>query len=629
METINLKKDRIRRLGLSFVFGQVTQRAIIIIVAVASSFILIYLVTRLLTYALIAAALTYIVIILTVILLDLLRYKFNKPDQVFVRMLKHFLKTVVSKDKKDILRQEFNLRLDSSYLKEILKNQGQERGLPQTMVDQLDEAIRILGIVEQKIKDDPESIVKIHAVQVTKSEADEELNYWRSLKAVQYLNKQKELLDTYKNRVEIQRFFITDPGELSVKALAVIANHHYWKIKTAWGIRGQCSLPITGYQNMLLISFQGQSPFKVAILGEVPQEGTIYADKFYTYWSYYDRSGEEPFFVSLRTQLSKALGELRAGTITEMDDQKIDEILLKKAKVTDQRIDEILAAIKEVLSETENKNEDRVNKIKKILKAKKHDYAWGYYAFRRVRNLIPHAESVTAVDITSVKKSLSILRQNPGYLEWQDACFKQISSDDKNRFLRRCYLIDPFKPDTVTNFTEILNDYFLRFDKEILPDNLIIYYTSIYKVKAKIDDMDEANVQSWLNTKLINVKQLVAEHAYRSGVKSDEGELSLEELRLWLFKTIARDFLYTEKFIYDYINPDAKVDQTGPDDYKFIEQEKHENYGELKKEYDKIFKFLRDQCGAKQVKNISDVNPNQIKQNLDSPPSGAAVTSGG
>jgi hypothetical protein len=661
MEPIDLKKDRKRRLALSLVLGRVAQRALIIIVAITIFPLLTFLLTHSLYQAVASGALAYVVSIVTLIVLDVLRYGYETPDRIFEKVLRRFLRTNISSEKRERLREEFEVRLKTSYLKDILIDQGLRRGLRQTMVEQLDEAIRILRYVEERLADDPESSVTMHAVQVSSSESDEEFNYWRSLKAVQYLNQQRELLRRYGSRVHIQRFFITDPGELNIKALAVIANHRYWGIRTSWGIRGRCHLPFKfelpapragnrivssvkpsadlnrlsraealaglqsndqsntfSYLNALLISFEGKVPFKVAILGEVPKEGELYNDTFVTYWSVYDAATEEPFSVALWNQVKKALEDIREGSILEMDDGRIDQMLREETEQTNARIDDVINRIGAVLTKTTEMTAEKtaeIHEIAHILKIRKYDYPRGYYAFRRVRNQIPDAQSIVAVDVTSVKRSLSILRQNPGYLEWQDACFNQIKQG-VNRRLSRCYLLDQNKPDTIEHFIEILSDYFARFGTEILPDNVNLYYTSIDKLYLAVNLMEEDELQEWLESKVENIKYLVIDHLSRGGLAAADQLETLEGKRLVLSASIARDFLYTEHFIYDYVNPDAKVDQTGPDDYKFIERQYESNFTDLRAEYSRAFSFLLSRCGATQIKNKKTVEADQISQSL-------------
>jgi hypothetical protein len=580
---MNNSQERLRRAIRSVVLSEATRRLFLIILAVTVSFRIGYGIRKDYFQAVIVGVLVYAALLLSLICLDLSQ-RFVTAERLFNKLLKRLLTShAMSESVRTIVKQEFTLRLQQSNLMNLVNSDRLERGLPRTVIDEVDEAVRIANHLRESLDADPSARVSIFAVHVTKAEVDEEFNYWRSLKAVDYLEKQRELLRT--GRAQIWRFFITDRETLTLKALAVIAYHRYWGIRTVWGIRDRCNLPIRGYGNMLDASFQGRTPFTVAILVKSDtHDGAYrgaYQDQFITYWSFFDKPGIEPLSINLQKEFDTSLNQLSA---TGSEQSSFVEM-------TDQKIDRVLAAMDD-------------------------EHAKAYLEFRKVRSKIPNAHNVTAVDLTSVKNSFSVLRQNPGYLEWQEACFKQILAPTDTRSLRRCYLVDPHKHDAIDNFIEILKDYFQRLAiLDRLPPYVSVFYTSVSAVVLAIERMSEAEVTLWIDTGLANIRKVLSAHHHERGTQAEKHNLT-GNYKL-LFDLVARDFLYTEDFIYDYINPDARVDRTRKDDYLHLTNQ-NDLFSDAKREYEMIFSFLTGQCGTAKVTHKMDISRDLIENNLNS-----------
>ncbi len=619
--TPNLRQRILR----DITYGPAALRLTVIVLAVISFFFVGFRYRGFYLDGFIASALIYTSIVLAYILLDL-SYRSNDPNKVLVRMTQRFLaKHEGSAIKKEVLKDELNFRLQSSYIKNFLREDRFEEGLIKKEIDEVDEAIRIINYLNDVLEKDPKAKVTIFVVHVTKAQVDEEFNFWRSLKAIYYLEKQIELISTktsQESRAQIWRFFITDRKRLTIKALSVIAHHRFWGINTIWGVRddGECNLPIHDFGNMLFASVEGENPFQVALLVKfdhkrnpshektaIPNaDAETHRRSFITDWSFLVKPGYQSYAsrLGLEDRLKEALTKAQNSEGFDIiDEDKIDSVL-------------------EEMGETPNACQS---------------YAKAYLTFRRVRRRIPKVSEILAVDLTSIKKSLSVLRQNPGYLEWQEECFRQILRPPKkgeSKRFDRCYVIDPDKHDTLDYFIEILNYYFERLVAKgaaSLPREVNIYYTSIKAIEDVIRKMLPNVVKENL-TKLSNINDQLTVHERTSpsginaqmryplkGDQSDINSLGSKD-KAELYKLMVRDFLCTDDFIYDYINPDADVDDTTEEEYMLINKSVLKGkYEHIIQAYKVIFGFLTHDCGAAKVRVRGDINRQTIRESLNSP----------
>jgi hypothetical protein len=570
------RRNPVQRLTDAVLHGPVTLRLWAVVCSVVFFFLVGYMSRGHYLDGFVCAAAAYAASVVAYVVLDI-SYRMNRPEAAFKRIVNGFLnRYAASQLRHGLMKEEIDLRLRTSHLVDILGGAAPEVGFPRTEIDELDEAMRVVGYVAAHLERDPTARAVISAVHVTKSQVDEEFNYWRSLKALDYLERQRNLMDLRdpKNRavrrVEIRRYFITENEKLTVKALAVIAHHRYWEINTAWGVRNHpdCCLPLPGYENMMFVTVTGKTPFEVAIAVEPDAHPQAYGSRFATFWSFFSEAndGTQARLRQFVEGLARARAQLEEGSgIKLMDDANINA------------------------------------ELRRLQVERKDPFAGGYLEFRAIRRRVSNVLEIKAVDLSSVKKSLSVLRQNPGFLEWQEQCFRQIESGRKNSKFHRCYLIDPDKHGTVDNFIEILLEYFRRLgNQEPLPEHVNIYYTSIHRVRKVIEELGQANFDVRLKS-LSNLSVAFGSGIDQTGSDPFRGRLSV------LHKLLVRDFICTEEFTYDYINPEADLDDTAQGEYK-IWNRTDKNYAQIKREYEIIFEFLTTQCGAASVRTRKEVD---------------------
>jgi hypothetical protein len=536
----------------------------------------------------------FIILIVALSVEDFLFHLFPSPRSRLARIqsdvIADYVRELVTEpDARHLLTETLRRRLHADLLLRTLRrNDWLEHGIPLLAVEPLDEAIAILKVIHDRIDSDPSYHATIWTTHCTPEEVDDELNFWRSLKAASYLEVQRKLIAT--GRVTMFRYFLctaADHGgqrDPNFKALVIMSQHAYWNIRVFHGVLHRSALPAEG--DDLLVAHVGRKDdvdygggslselyngcaVKLQVTSE-QEEGVEYkTSASYTYWSH---------FVSHRHQILDTLNAFRAYQ-NQLDSDLAHNVLPADGTVpvtksfVERRLD--------ILSRADTR-------------------AASYRDFCTMRDNIALATDVLAVDVTSLKQTLTVLRQDPGYSQWQEANFRAISDRSQSlptfRNLTRVFVLRSEANEERTKFNEVLDMYFRRLGRQRdgkleLPDEVSLYYTTEDKVKQRLQKLSAAE-----RTALLAELEGIASRVRALDDRVAAATLDSDRLAC----LVMRDFLCTESMLYDYINPKAKVDCSGTRDYVLIGQASAD-FGTLRQQYERIVKFLRDECGATPV----------------------------
>lgn len=418
--------------------------------------------------------------------------------------------------------------------------------------------------------------------KVTDAAADEDLNIWRTLRAASYFSYQRRLLEKTrdKNCSKIVRFFVTPRPTLSLRALAILANQRYLGIDVFHVFNSGKSL-FNDFDELLLahcgedteiditslpLEVEVQSRTDLAVVFHASPEKIEAGHDVRAFVICWSEQGGDNLSTNLLNQLLAQQREIESEMV-------IDGI---------RRIDEV--AIDTALSDLRDQ-----------------PWRWdgragSYLAFRVARSRIERAKTIRAIDKTSVKRSLTLLRQNPGYQEWQEAQIRAIKRPRAS--LKRIFILKSEDESKSAEFRKVLSQYFRHVGRRddsddsqmVLPDGVELAHTTEARIEKEI--RAQSDLREWEKafaqlTELIKDRDQLYSKAGEN--INDEGEYLVQKIKA----IHVRDFLYTDNMIYDYINPDADVDLVGPGDYLLF-TEHDQRLSNLKALYDRIFDFVWD-----------------------------------
>jgi serine/threonine protein kinase len=457
-------------------------------------------------------------------------------------------------------------------------------------------------------RDFPSKSLRAWAIhKVTDAAADEDMNIWRTLRAASYISCQRRLLENTrtKNRGKIVRFFVT-PRALTLRALAIVANQQYWGIDVFHVINSERSL-FKNYEELLLVHCGEKAEIDIALQSHEVQarpQNDITAFFHAKPKKIQTRSAEPK---AIQTGDNMRAHNVRAFAIcwSEQDGKNSATNLLHKfrslQKIIEPKIDS--DKVKDIRRMDEMTIDRDLSKLR--------DQPWrydgragSYLAFRVARSRIERATTIRAIDKTAMKRSLTLLRQNPGYLEWQEAQIRAIERQ-KTASLKRLFILGSDNEKEIKELSKVLWQYFRRLGHKNgsqleLPNRVQLAYTTELRIEKALVDIKSR--LSFLQNTFTPLIELIKDRDHVYSMACIGGEDEDYDLVKQFKALYVRDFLFTKNMIYDYINPDADVDMVGPGDYLLF-TDLDQRFYPLKALYEKIFAFVWN-CKIKEYRQL-------------------------
>jgi hypothetical protein len=509
-------------------------------------------------------------------------------------------------------------RLHNLGLKEFLEDGAIDKyGFPFRYLSHLDEAIITLAYYLHRFKKDGGTL-RIYGLHRLPKGEDKSLSPWASEKAKLYLEIQHMilLLDGVAGRKSsIRRIFsfrdISDIAFLTQSAISVISEQRSAKIDIGFIFTEtfRSSSPIDPISNMVIVDYEPASPGKIRPnfyeLYDLPNQGEVYnlpyQQRFSAKWyrSRADATREIPGEENKRARRLNALLELfesgwedfmRGNFDTVYQFPKIGSEFFNSALVM---MYTAFARAKDLPpSYTADQVIDRFNE--RVVTPSLVRLERAMSAFDE-----PRADTIRAVDSSSVKDTLTVHESEPTYRHWLRRSLNRILKKKSETHLERIYIFDDSKPqrsveDEYASLTRNMQYYFDYFHYEI---SEIAEVVNHHKKPEEIEIPQWAH-DSWESLKgrvriYITTKsnlQAFSEQALDEETRKILREFSSDDLReaneAWQ-SLVKLDYLYTDDMIYAFDNPRAD-----PGELNFTAYLLRKSF-DVEREEDILFEFAR------------------------------------